>query len=113
MADGRLSNVVLIDPPHFELPEAPSSVAGSLRRMLERLRVLKASSFAHRAMATLSRRGARTLYLFSRKPEDSQPFAAEFGADGAGLRRYRGAEMRVVSGADRTSDIAGFVTAGR
>jgi hypothetical protein len=75
-------------------------------------------------MATLSKRGARTLYLFSTGPEDIEAFAAEFGADGAGLAAYSGAEMRVVPGMDHSLTItsgrvpaeammAEFVLAGR
>jgi hypothetical protein len=75
-------------------------------------------------MATLSKRGARTLYLFSTGPEDIEAFAAEFGPDGAGLAAYPGAEMRVVPGMDHSLTItsgrvpaeammAEFVMAGR
>jgi hypothetical protein len=60
-------------------------------------------------MATLAQRGARTLYLFSNGPEDIESFAAEFGADGAGLAAYPGAEMRIVPGMDHSLTI----TAGR
>ena len=82
---------------------------GLLARIARRLRLLPDQSFAHRAMATLSKRGARTLYLFSTGPEDIESFAAEFGADGAGLANYPGAEMRVVPGMDHSLTI----TAGR
>ena len=60
-------------------------------------------------MATLSRRGDRTLYLFSTGAEDIESFAAEFGADGAGLAEYPGAEMHIVPGMDHSLTI----TAGR
>jgi dienelactone hydrolase len=80
-----------------------------LARAARRLGLLSEPSFAHRAMAALSRRGARTLYLFSSGPEDIEAFAGEFGADGAGLDAYRGAEMRVVPGMDHSLTI----TAGR
>jgi hypothetical protein len=76
-----------------------------LARAARRLGLLPDQSFAHRTMATLSRRGARTLYLFSTGAEDIESFAAEFGADGAGLAEYPGAEMRVVPGMDHSLTI--------
>jgi pimeloyl-ACP methyl ester carboxylesterase len=76
-----------------------------LARAARRLGLLPDESFAHRTMATLSRRGARTLYLFSTGAEDIESFAAEFGADGAGLAEYPGAEMRVVPGMDHSLTI--------
>jgi len=76
-------------------------LAGAARRV----GLLSDPSFAHRAMATLSQRGARTLYLFSTGAEDIEAFAAEFGADGAGLGAYPGAEMRVVPGMDHSLTI--------
>ncbi len=82
---------------------------GAAGRLMRRLGLLEQQSFAHRAMATLSRRGVRTLYLFSAGPEDIESFATEFGADGAGLAAYPGAEMRIVPGMDHSLT----VTAGR
>jgi alpha-beta hydrolase superfamily lysophospholipase len=82
---------------------------GRLARAARRLGLLPDQSFAHRTMATLSRRGARTLYLFSTGLEDIEAFAAEFGANGAGLAAYPGAEMQVVPGMDHSLTI----TAGR
>jgi hypothetical protein len=82
---------------------------GLVARTARRLGLLPNQSFAHRTMATLSKRGARTLYLFSTGPEDIESFATEFGADGAGLADYPGAEMRVVPGMDHSLTI----TAGR
>jgi alpha-beta hydrolase superfamily lysophospholipase len=82
---------------------------GLVERGAQRLGLRPDRSFAHRAMATLSQRGVRTLYLFSNAPEDVESFAAEFGADGAGLAAYPGAEMRIVPGMDHSLTI----TAGR
>ena len=79
------------------------------RNVAQRLGLVSTQSFAHRAMAEFARRGVRTLYLFSDGEQDIEAFAAEFGADGAGLRRYRGAEMRIVPGMDHSLTI----TAGR
>ena len=82
---------------------------GLVERLAQRLGLTARRSFAHRAMATLSQRGVRTLYLFSDGQEDIESFAAEFGADGAGLDAYPGAEMRIVPGMDHSLTI----TAGR
>jgi hypothetical protein len=82
-----------------------ANTVGLLTRTARRLGLLPGQSFAHRAMATLSKRGARTLYLFSTGPEDIEAFAAEFGPDGAGLAAYAGAEMRVVPGMDHSLTI--------
>jgi pimeloyl-ACP methyl ester carboxylesterase len=101
-----------------------TNTIGLLTRVARRVGLLPEQSFAHRAMATLSKRGARTLYLFSTGPEDIEAFAAEFGPDGAGLAAYPGAEMRVVPGMDHSLTItsgrvpaeammAEFVMAGR
>jgi hypothetical protein len=78
---------------------------GRLTHAARRTGLLSDQSFAHRAMATLARRGARTLYLFSTGAEDVEAFAAEFGSDGAGLGAYPGAEMRVVPGMDHSLTI--------
>jgi alpha-beta hydrolase superfamily lysophospholipase len=86
-----------------------TNTVGLLTRAARRLGVVRERSFAHRAMATLSKRGARTLFLFSNGPEDIEAFAAEFGPDGAGLAAYPGAEMRVVPSMDHSLTI----TAGR
>ncbi|MGE5152059.1 MAG: alpha/beta fold hydrolase [Rhodospirillaceae bacterium] len=101
-----------------------TNTIGLLTRAAQRMGLRSEQSFAHRTMATLSKRGARTLYLFSSGPEDIEAFAAEFGPDGAGLAAYPGAGMRVVPGMDHSLTItsgrvpaeammAEFVLAGR
>jgi hypothetical protein len=75
---------------------------GRLQGLMPRLGLARTQSFAHRAMTALSRRGVRTLFLFSNGPQDIEAFAAEFGADAAGLRDYPGAEMRIVPGMDHS-----------
>jgi alpha-beta hydrolase superfamily lysophospholipase len=82
---------------------------GRLRRLALRLGLAASQTFAHLAMADLSRRGVRTLYLFSDGPQDIQAFAAEFGPNGEKLTAHPGAEMRIVPGMDRSLTI----TAGR
>jgi dienelactone hydrolase len=103
---GRSNLAALRRAAAFHLRARTIGMAGRLAR---RFGVMPAQSFAHRAMATLSHRGARTLYLFSTAPQDIESFAAEFGADGAGLDAYPGAEMRLVPGMDHSLTI----TAGR
>jgi pimeloyl-ACP methyl ester carboxylesterase len=78
---------------------------GAVERLARRLGLMTDQSSAHRAMATLSRRRVRTLYLFSDDPQDVVSFAAEFGADGSGLQAYPGAEMHIVPGMDRSLTI--------
>lgn len=82
---------------------------GRAQSLLQRLGLIRSKTFAHRAMATLSRRGVQTLYLFSNGPQDIEAFAAEFGTDAAGLKGYPGTEMRIVPGMDHSLTI----TAGR
>jgi hypothetical protein len=82
-----------------------AQTVGVLDKLARRLGLKPEQSLAHRAMATLSRRGVRTLYLFSSAPEDIESFATEFGADGAGLAAYPGAEMRVIPGMDHSLTI--------
>jgi pimeloyl-ACP methyl ester carboxylesterase len=103
---GRTNRAALTRAVMFHLQ---ANTIGLLTRTARRVGLLAEQSFAHRAMATLSKRGARTLYLFSTGPEDIEAFAAEFGPDGAGLGAYPGAEMRVVPGMDHSLTI----TAGR
>jgi hypothetical protein len=79
---------------------------GRLQGLAQRVGLAPSQSFAHRAMADLSGRKTRTLYLFSDGAQDIEAFAAEFGADGAGLKPYPGAEMRVVPGMDRSLAIS-------
>lgn len=99
---GRTNRAALTRAVMFHLQ---ANTVGLLTRTARRLGLLPGQSFAHRAMATLSKRGARTLYLFSTGPEDIEAFAAEFGPDGAGLAAYPGAEMRVVPGMDHSLTI--------
>lgn len=82
-----------------------TNTIGLLARGARRVGLMPEQSFAHHAMAALSKRGARTLYLFSTGPEDIEAFAVEFGPDGAGLAAYPGAEMRVVPGMDHSLTI--------
>ncbi|CAN5309689.1 hypothetical protein BH10PSE6_BH10PSE6_31670 [soil metagenome] len=130
LSDERLSALIMINLPLFTVPASNTlgqleprgqsarsflgkllrpSAWGRLRRAALHLGLTTSQSFAHRAMAELSRRGVRTLYLFSDGPQDIQAFTAEFGADGAKLKAYPGAEMRIVPGMDQSLTI----TAGR
>ncbi len=64
-----------------------------------------AQSFAHRAMATLSRRRARTLFLFAPDDRGLRTMAQAFGPGDAGLRAFEGASMQVVAELDH--DLSG------
>lgn len=126
LSDERLSALIMINLPLFTEPASTppgqleprgQSARSFLRKLLRpstwglapRRDPAASQSFAHRAMAELSRRGVRTLYLFSDGPQAIQAFAAEFGADGAKLKAYPGAQMRIVPGMDHSLTI----TAGR
>lgn len=63
---------------------------------VRRIGVVREPSFARRSMATLSRRGVRTLFLFSPGAGESDIFAREFGQDGEGLDAFPGAALEVV-----------------
>jgi hypothetical protein len=82
-----------------------ANTIGLLTRATRRFGLVSEQSFAHRTMAALSKRGARTLYLFSTGREDIEAFTAEFGPDGSGLAAYPGAEMRIVPGMDHSLTI--------
>lgn len=53
-----------------------------------------------RAMAALSDRGVRTMFLFSAGQSEIDAFAREFGRAGEGLANYPGAEMHVIDSMD-------------
>ncbi|MBS0539470.1 MAG: alpha/beta hydrolase [Proteobacteria bacterium] len=55
---------------------------------------------ARRAMADLSARGVRTLFLFSAGQGEIDAFAREFGPAGEGLAGYPGAVMHVIENMD-------------
>jgi dienelactone hydrolase len=69
--------------------------AGALR-LTERLGWAGPRSVGRRAMAALARRGTRTLFLFSPADHGVNVMEQEFGRGGAGLRAFKGAEMRIV-----------------
>jgi hypothetical protein len=100
LADDRLSSLILVNLPLF--PSPTSNGLGLLERMGRAIGLVSIDSVAHRAMAVLSQRGVRTLYLFSSGTQDLEAFAAEFGSDGAGLMPYPGTEMRIVPAIDRS-----------
>jgi pimeloyl-ACP methyl ester carboxylesterase len=63
-------------------------------------------SIAHRAMAELSARSVRTLFLFSAGQGEIDAFAQEFGTHGEGLQSYPGAEMHVIEHMDHDMSLA-------
>ncbi len=80
-------------------------LAGRGRRLVwdaaSRLRLAPPRADAPReTMAALAARGARTLFLFCPGDPGIAAMAGHFGPGAARLRRYRGAEMRIVPGLD-------------
>lgn len=69
---------------------------GKSQALGRRLGLNKEQSFAQQVMAQLSRRGCRTLFLFSPGDEEIDGFAREFGAAGEGLRPFPGSSMKVL-----------------
>jgi alpha/beta superfamily hydrolase len=63
---------------------------------------------AHLAMAALSRRHAKTLFLYA--PEDGgfDVFEQHFGRGGAGLRAFQGASLQIVQGIDHSLSSRGM-----
>jgi hypothetical protein len=74
--------------------------AHAIGRATSVVRRLGGESFARRSMATLSRRGVRTLFMFSPAAGESEMFAREFGHDGEGLDDFPGAALEVVPDLD-------------
>lgn len=93
----NLRNVVLA-----QFANVRAKCASKARRLAERLGLSRKRSFAQQALATLSRRGVRTQFLFSPEDGDIAVFAREFGRVGADLHAYTGATMRIVSGMDHS-----------
>ncbi len=93
----NLRNVVLA-----QLANVRTKCASKARRFAERLGLSRKRSFAQQALATLSRRGVRTQFLFSPDEGDIAVFAREFGRMGADLHAYTGATMRIVPGMDHS-----------
>ncbi len=80
---------------HIRTRVADKTEAGA-----RRIGLIREESFVRRAMAELSKRGVRTLFLFSPGDEEIESFAREFGATGAGLAAYEGAKKKVIPGMD-------------
>ncbi|MDI1285055.1 MAG: alpha/beta hydrolase [Reyranella sp.] len=85
-----------------QLANVRAKGASKARRLAERLGLSRERSFAQQALATLSKRGVRTLFLFSPDEGDIAVFAREFGRTGADLDAYPGAAMRIVPGMDHS-----------
>lgn len=68
--------------------------------LARRLGLWREQSFAHHALSTFTKRGAKVLFLFSPGEEAHGAFALEFGPKGTGLAAHDGASMKVVPGMD-------------
>lgn len=78
----------------------PAHAIGRATSAVRRFGVAREQSFARRAMATLSRRGVRTLFMFSPGAGESEIFSREFGQDGEGLDAFPGTALEVVPDLD-------------
>jgi pimeloyl-ACP methyl ester carboxylesterase len=67
---------------------------------LERLGFTQPGNFARNAMAILSRRGVRTLFLVAPEDPGFDILEQNFGRGAVGLRAFEGASMKVVPGMD-------------
>jgi hypothetical protein len=83
-----------------QLFHAPMRVLGRLHGVVRRLHLVPQRSFAWTSMATLARRGVRTLFVFSAADADSEAFSKEFGRHGESLASFPGAEMKIVPDMD-------------
>ena len=76
------------------------------------LRLVPVQSFAGRALETLSKRGGRTLFVFSPGEAEIESFAREFGRTGDGLRSFNEVAVRIIPGMDHDlSKVSGRYTA--
>ena len=95
--ESNLHNVMVA-----QLANVRAKCASKVRRLGQRLGLTREMSFAQQALATLSKRGVRTQFLFSPDEGDIAVFAREFGRTGADLGAYAGATMRIVPGMDHS-----------
>jgi dienelactone hydrolase len=63
---------------------------------------------AHLAMAALSRRHAKTLFLYAAEDGGLDVFEQHFGRGGAGLRAFQGASLQIVQGIDHSLSSRGM-----
>ncbi len=76
------------------------------------LHLVPVQNFAGRALGTLSKRGARTLFVFSPGEAEIEAFAREFGRTGDGLRSFNEVAVRIIPGMDHDlSKVSGRYTA--
>lgn len=75
-------------------------VSARMHGLAGKFGLVERQTVAHRAMATLSARGVRTLFLFSPGQSEIDAFAQEFGRRGEKLAAYPGAEMEIVPNMD-------------
>ncbi len=81
-------------------------VRSKTQGLARRAGLLKEQSFAVQAMAALSQRGARVLFLFSPGETEIDAFAREFGANGEGLAAFPGSAVTVLPRMDHDLTIA-------
>jgi pimeloyl-ACP methyl ester carboxylesterase len=79
---------------------APARLLRRLGSLARRLGLLPNRSFAWNSMAALSKRGVRTLFVFSDGNAEREAFAHEFGQAGEQLATFGRTEMKIVPGMD-------------
>jgi len=88
-----------------QMTQAQVRAQAEMQNIASKVGLADEPSVAHHAMAELSARGVRTLFLFSPGQAEIDAFAREFGAAGEKLAAYPGAQMQIVPGMDH--DMAG------
>ncbi len=95
-----------------QITQAQLRASATVQDVASKVGMADKGSVAHRAMAELSARGVRSMFLFSAGQGEINAFAQEFGANGEGLEAYPGAEMHVIDGMDHDMSHASGRAAG-
>ncbi|MFI4999342.1 MAG: alpha/beta fold hydrolase [Reyranellales bacterium] len=77
-----------------------TTIQARIQGLARRLGLVREQSFARQAMATLHKRGARALFLFSPGEGETDAFGQEFGRAKGGLGAYPGSMTEVVPDMD-------------
>jgi pimeloyl-ACP methyl ester carboxylesterase len=91
----RLGNIV-----RTQITQAQVRAQAKVQDVASKVGMADRRSIANRAMAELSARSVRTLFLFSEGQGEIDAFAQEFGAQGEGLKSYPGSEMHIIEHMD-------------
>lgn len=83
-----------------QMTQTKLRASATVQDLASRVGIADKRTVAHRAMADLSARGVRTMFLFSAGQSEIDAFATEFGKHGEGLASYPGTEMHVIEHMD-------------